>query len=64
MIEVKKRDWNEISKDYKGKITQEMINNSNYISPQHLGKRQVFEGCINKNGGTTIVTEGIDIIIV
>ncbi len=50
MIEVTREEWKRISKDYKGK--------------NRGGQRQCFGGCIAKDGGTRLFTEGINFIIV
>ncbi len=50
MIQVTTEEWKKICKDYKG------VNDG--------GIRQCFAGCIAKNGGTAIATEGINFIIV
>jgi hypothetical protein len=50
MIEITKTQWKEISSAYKGHSA--------------TGVREVFGGCIKKHGGTDILTEGVDFIIV
>lgn len=50
MNEVTKKQWAAISKDYKLCEKDE--------------PRKVFEGCISKGGGTTLITEGIHFVIV
>jgi hypothetical protein len=50
MIEITRADWDNISWDYKGHGAK--------------GVREVFGGCIKKQGGTDILTEGVDFIIV
>lgn len=64
MIRVKKKEWNEIHKNYKGCVTQEMIDYSNGRIPQsYLGKREVLSGCISDEIGA-LLTEGVHFIIV
>lgn len=64
MIEVTKEEWNKISNDYKGVVSQWMINNSDFATQEQLGKKQVFAGCIKRDGGTTLLTEGTDFKII
>jgi hypothetical protein len=64
MIEVTKEEWKKISKDYKGRVTQAMADNSIHTPQEHVNKRQVFAGCIKKDGGTDLLTEGIDFKII
>jgi hypothetical protein len=64
LIEVTQEEWKQIPKDYKGIVSQWMINNSDFATQEQLGKRQVFAGCIKRDGGTTLLTEGIDFKII
>lgn len=63
MIEITKQQWNNIHKDYKGKwaeLSVKMLDLSN----DWVGKRYVMAGCIQKDGGTTLLTEDVHFKII
>jgi hypothetical protein len=57
MIKITKKEWENIHKDYKGKIKHN-------CSSEHVGRKGCFLGCIQKDGGTKLAIEGIDFEIV
>ena len=50
MIKITTKQWKDIPSDYKG------------ISEK--GKKECFAGCIQKNGGTALLIEGQNFIII
>ena len=66
MYRITKEQWDLIHGDYKGKWSQELIDNGWQPDlPKHfVGKRTVFEGCISPGAGTALITEGVHFEIV
>jgi hypothetical protein len=50
MIKITNKQWKDIHKDYKGTLEN--------------GKKECYAGCIQKSGGTTLLTEGQDFVII
>jgi hypothetical protein len=57
MIYINRNKWDSIFDDYKGVW-------SNPNTPNFIGKKYCFSGCIQKDGGTALAIEGIHFLIV
>lgn len=60
MIEISKKEWDSIAKDYKGEW-------QDYYSdhPEWIGKKVVMSGCVSKDSNELgkLLIEGVDFII-
>lgn len=61
MIEITKKEWNEIDNDYKGEWMDYWGDH-----PEWLGRKCVMSTCITKNpnGICSLLIEGVDFVIV
>lgn len=63
MIEITRKQWDNIHKDYKG-AWSELIVNIHGLPKNWVGKKNVMAGCIKKNGGTALLTEDVHFKII
>lgn len=65
MIEVTREQWDRIPNDYKGKWTQDLIDNGWQpdLPVEYVGRRNVASGSISDEIGS-LLTEGIHFVIV
>lgn len=66
MLQVTKEQWEKIPSDYKGRWEPWIVENGWQadLPLEYIGKRTVLEGCIVKNCGCSLLTEGVHFEII
>ena len=64
MLQITKQKWDQIPNDYKSIWKSQHKQFDPNLPNNFIGKRTVFEGCINPRAGTVLITEDIHFIIV